>query len=85
MFYEGCTIDEIRAYRELEDETFNFGEGDMRIEGWYGFEDVYYKMCLPEESEYGVCNYRKPKPKKNYIKLYGGLYGIMVNTKVDVI
>lgn len=36
MFYEGCTIEEIRAYRELESETFDFGEGEMKIDGWYG-------------------------------------------------
>ena len=49
MFYEGCTLDEIRAYRELESETFDFGEGNMKIEGIYGSEDAYYEMSLPEE------------------------------------
>ncbi len=48
-FYDGCTLDEIRAYRNLESATFNFGEGNMSIDGWYGSEDAYYEMCLPEE------------------------------------
>ena len=55
MFYEGCTFDEIRAYRDLESEIFDFGNGEMKIEGWYGSEDVYLKMSLPEyyyEPEY---------------------------------
>lgn len=65
MFYEGCTLDEIRTYRELEDETFDFGEGKMKIEGWYGSEDAYYEMCLSEEC--GDIEYKtnkKPKKKK---------------------
>lgn len=72
MFYEGCTIDEIRAYRDLESEVFDFGEGEMRIEGWYGSEDAYYEMCLPEESGWDEYYYEhfyhkyKPKPKLKY-------------------
>ena len=34
MYYEGCTFDEIRAYRDLESETFDFGEGEMDIDGY---------------------------------------------------
>ena len=41
MFYEGCTIEEIKAFRELENEVFDFGEGPMEIEGLLGSEDVY--------------------------------------------
>lgn len=66
MFYEGCTVEEIRAYRELESETFNFGEGDMKIQGWYGSEDAYYEMCLPEECGYNSYMeeyYQSPKVK----------------------
>ena len=51
MFYEDCTIEEILAYRELENETFNFGEGDMQMEGLLGSEDVYYRICLQIHSE----------------------------------
>ena len=72
MYYEGCTLDEIRAYRELEGEVFDFGEGEMKIEGWYGSEDAYYEMCLPEESGYDEYNQKynchKPKPKKKHKK-----------------
>lgn len=57
MFYEGCTIDEIIAYRELENETFDFGEGKMKMEGLLGSEDAYYEMCIPNESCY--INYDK--------------------------
>lgn len=64
MFYEGCTIDEIRAYRELESETFDFGEGKMKMEGWYGSEDAYYEMCLPEECK----NYKEYHHKRSIKK-----------------
>lgn len=43
MFYEGCTYKEIEAFRELENETFDFGEGPMKMKGT---ESVYYKMDL---------------------------------------
>jgi hypothetical protein len=51
MFYEECTLEEILAYRELEKETFDFGEGPMRIEGWYGSEDAYYEMFLENQKK----------------------------------
>ena len=51
LFYEGCTIEEILAYRELESESFNFGEGDMKMEGLLGSEDVYYRIHLQIHSE----------------------------------
>jgi hypothetical protein len=37
---------EIEAYRALESETFDFGEGEMRNDGEYnlGSEDAYYEM-----------------------------------------
>lgn len=77
MFYEGCTIDEIRAYRESESETFDFGAGEMKMDGWYGSEDAYYEMCLPEESgtnlEMEEYYHSKPNPKikhKNRLHKY---------------
>jgi len=70
MFYEGCTIDEIRAYRESESEVFDFGEGEMKMDGWYGSEDAYYEMCLPEESgtnlEMDEYYCTKPRLKKRH-------------------
>ena len=45
MFYEGCTTEEIRAYRELEGQIFDFGQGKMKMKS---SEDIYYKMCLLE-------------------------------------
>jgi len=72
LYYEGCTIDEVRAYKELEGEVFDFGEGKMKMEWWYGSEDAYYEMCLPEKSGYDVYNceysYHKPKQKQKYKK-----------------
>lgn len=80
MFYEGCTLNEIRAYRKLEYEIFDFGEGEMKIDGWYGSEDAYYEMSLPEECcdypEYNILTqkdlereYKKQKQKLNrYVK-----------------
>ena len=52
MFYEGCTIEEVKAYRQLENETFNFGEGDMKMSRMYGSEDVYYKMDIQNYEDY---------------------------------
>ena len=52
MFYEECTLNEIRAQRNLESEIFDFGEGEMEIEGWYGSEDAYLSMSLPEYYDY---------------------------------
>lgn len=51
MFYEGCTEFEIESYRELEGEVFDFGTGQMRMEGLLGSEDAYYEMDLQEHSE----------------------------------
>lgn len=31
MFYEGCIIEEVIAYSELVNETFDFGEGPMKM------------------------------------------------------
>lgn len=58
MFYEGCTYEEIEAFRELENEEFDFGEGPMRMEGLLGSEDVYYKMALQ--------SFRESKMEKDY-------------------
>ncbi len=64
FFYDGCTLDEIRAFRKLESEVFDFGKGRMRMDGWYGSEDAYYEMCLPEECGYiEYKTYEKPKKK----------------------
>lgn len=69
MFYEGCTIDEIRAFRELEGESFDFGEGLMDMRNALS-EDAYYEMCLPEECGYiedgYEHNYYNPKSKQKY-------------------
>ena len=72
MFYEGCTIDEIRAFRELEGEAFDFGEGLMDMKNAES-EDAYYEMCLPEESRYDEYNYeynyRKNRICKSNVEL----------------
>lgn len=44
--------EEIKAWSLLEQDVFDFGEGEMRIEGWYGSEDQYYKMDLEDLEEY---------------------------------
>lgn len=72
MFYEGCTVDEIRAYRDLESESFDFGEGLMDMRDAKYSEDAYYEMCLPEECGFDEYDYEynyhkdKPKPKFKY-------------------
>lgn len=78
MFYEGCTAFEVNAYRELESETFDFGTGEMRMEGLLGSEDAYYEMDLQEleerrqekEQEY----YNRPLTIENNIKRVNKLY-----------
>lgn len=57
MFYEGCTAEEIEAYRDLESATFDFGEGNMKIEGWYGSEDAYYEMDIQNHYENQLDDY----------------------------
>ena len=57
LFYEGCTVEEIEAYRDLESATFDFGEGSMKIEGWYGSEDAYYEMDIQNHYENQLNNY----------------------------
>lgn len=70
FFYDGCTLDEIRAFRKLESEVFDFGKGRMRMDGWYGSEDAYYEMCLPEECGYiEYKTYKKPKKSKKKVRL----------------
>lgn len=51
MFYQDCTAFEIKAYRQLENETFDFGTGEMKIEGLLGSEDAYYQITLDEMEE----------------------------------
>lgn len=51
MFYEGCTLAEIKAYRELENETFDFGNGPMKMEHTLGSEDAYYEMDIQEHED----------------------------------
>lgn len=71
-YYEGCTIDEIRAFRELEGESFDFGEGLMDMKNAKYSEDAYYEMCLPEESGYDEYDYEynyktyEPESKQKY-------------------
>lgn len=45
-YYEGCTLQEVMAFRELESEVFDFGQGDMKIESLLGSEDAYYEMAI---------------------------------------
>lgn len=47
-YYECCNIWEILAYRDLESEVFDFGEGPMSIEGLHGSEDAYYEMAIQD-------------------------------------
>lgn len=42
--YEGCTTEEIRAYRALQNEPFDFGTGLITNEN--GGEEAYYEMHL---------------------------------------
>lgn len=59
-YYEGCTLFEIKAFRDLENESFDFGEGEMKIEGWYGSEDAYYEISIQSLiSEYEDNQYHK--------------------------
>lgn len=51
MFYEECTIEEVLAYRELENEYFDFGEGLMSPLSSKLSEDVYYKMRIQWEED----------------------------------
>jgi len=51
MFYEECTIEEVIAYRELENEYFDFGEGLMSPLSSKLSEDVYYKMRIQWEED----------------------------------
>lgn len=75
MFYEECTIEEVLAYRELENEYFDFGEGLMSPLSSKLFEDVYYKMRiqweedLQLEEEYSHLN-NKTIPKKARLNHY---------------
>ena len=51
VFYEDCTTFEVKAFRALESEVFDFGTGEMKIEGLLGSEDAYYEMDLQEREE----------------------------------
>ena len=51
IFYEECTLEEILAYRELENECFDFGKGLMRASDGKYSEDTYYKMRIQWEEE----------------------------------
>lgn len=68
MLYEECTLEEVLAYRELENKCFDFGEGLMSPSSGSQSEDAYYEMRiqweeeLQLEQEYNHLNC-KPKPK----------------------
>lgn len=49
MFYEGCTLQEVKAYRELDGKPFDFGEGLIYPSNAMGSEDAYYEMTLQDE------------------------------------
>lgn len=51
MFYEGCTLEEIKAYRDLDGEPFDFGEGLIYPSNTLGSEDAYYEMDLQAYEE----------------------------------
>lgn len=51
MLYEGCTFQEIKAYRELDGQPFDFGEGLIYPSDTMGSEDTYYEMALQEAEE----------------------------------
>lgn len=60
MIYEGCTLEEIKAFRALENGIFDFGEGPMKMEGLLGSEDAYYEMdiqSLEEDREQAFLDY----------------------------
>jgi hypothetical protein len=42
--YEGCILEEVRIYRELQNEPFDFGSG--MIDNSNGGEEAYYEMAL---------------------------------------
>lgn len=52
MYYEDCTVEEIMAYKALENEYFNFGEGPMRPSDGEENEDFYYNLRLSQENAY---------------------------------
>lgn len=62
IFYEECTFEEILAYRELENEYFDFGEGLMRASDGKYSEDAYYEMRIQQEEELRL------EQKYNYVK-----------------
>lgn len=49
--YKDCTLEEVIAYRDLENEVFDFGEGPMEMEGLLGSEDVYYRMFINDNTD----------------------------------
>lgn len=51
MFYEECTLQEVLAYRDLENEYFDFGEGPMRAADGKYSEDEYYELRIQDELE----------------------------------
>lgn len=69
-YYEGCTLEEILAFRELESQVFDFGEGSMKMEGLLGSEDAYYEMALETFDDYNDLDLDCPdeliKPKHNH-------------------
>lgn len=68
MFYDECTIEEVLAYRALENEYFDFGEGLMSPLSNSKSEDVYYKMRIQWEEEFMLeqksINHNKKRKKK---------------------
>lgn len=87
IFYEECTFEEILAYRELENEYFDFGEGLMRASDGKYSEDAYYEIRIQWEEElqleqkYNHLNY-KPKPKRK-IRLNQYARKQICKTKLD--
>ena len=76
MFYEECTLEEVIAYRKLESEYFDFGEGLMSPLSGRQSEDVYYEMRVQWEEElqleqkYYYVNHKSKSKRKTQLNQY---------------
>lgn len=68
---------ELEAYRNLDNEVFDFGEGEIRNDGEFGLgsEDVYYKIQISNIENILMdlkedCPYRKNNKNKKRINKY---------------
>lgn len=76
IFYEECTLEEVIAYRELESEYFDFGEGLMSPLSGKQSEDAYYEMRIQWEEElqleqkYYYINHESKSKRKTRLNQY---------------